>query len=108
MLDEVQEGIVGPVDVFEHENRGALVGERLEEPAPGSERFRPFGAVRDIGRDADQWLHPVPEPSRPAVIPSGSSQASSFDFAVAESSESRIPAWPLTISASAQKVMPSP
>ena len=37
MLDEVEQAVVGPLDVLEHEHDGVLLGERLEEPPPRDE-----------------------------------------------------------------------
>ena len=41
MVDEVEQAIVCPVDVLEHQHERSLVGEGLEIPAPGSERLVP-------------------------------------------------------------------
>ena len=38
LVDELEQVVVGPVEVLEHEHGGAALGERLEEPAPGRER----------------------------------------------------------------------
>ena len=40
-VDEVQQRVVGPVDVLEHQHRRAVLGECLEEPPPRRERLRP-------------------------------------------------------------------
>ena len=40
-VDEVQQGVVGPVDVLEHEHRRAVLGQRLEEPPPRRKRLHP-------------------------------------------------------------------
>jgi hypothetical protein len=37
MLDEVEEAVVGPVDVLEHEHERMSFGESLEEPTPRCE-----------------------------------------------------------------------
>ena len=37
MVDEVEQAVVGPVQILEHEDQGPLFGERLEEAAPGRE-----------------------------------------------------------------------
>jgi hypothetical protein len=39
VIDEVEQIVVGPVEILEHEYQGALLGERLEEAAPGREGF---------------------------------------------------------------------
>ena len=40
VVDEVEQAVVGPVQVLEDEHRGRCVGERLEELPPGGERAR--------------------------------------------------------------------
>jgi hypothetical protein len=37
LVDEVEQGIVGPVQILEHEHERPLVGQRLEEATPGGE-----------------------------------------------------------------------
>jgi hypothetical protein len=37
VVDEVEQPVVGPVDVLEHEHEGVILGERLPELAPGGE-----------------------------------------------------------------------
>ena len=39
MLDEVEQAVVRPLDVLEHEHDRPLLGKRLEEAPPGGERF---------------------------------------------------------------------
>ena len=39
MVDEVEQVVVGPVQVLEDEHEGPALGERLEEAAPGGERL---------------------------------------------------------------------
>ena len=39
VVDEVEQVVVGPVEVLEHEHERPLVGEPLEEAAPGGERL---------------------------------------------------------------------
>ena len=40
VVDEVEQAVVGPVQILEDEDERALLGERLEEPPPGRERLR--------------------------------------------------------------------
>ena len=39
LVDEVEQAVVGPVEVLEDEDEGAPLGQRLEEAAPGGERL---------------------------------------------------------------------
>ena len=41
LVEEVEEALVGPVDVLDDEDERALLGETLEEAAPGGERLVP-------------------------------------------------------------------
>ena len=61
MVDEVEQVVVGPVQVLEDEHERALLGEGLEEPSPGGEALRAVAARLTLGGEADQ---------RPQVSPS--------------------------------------
>jgi hypothetical protein len=39
VVDEVEQAVVGPVQVFEDEDEGVPLGESFEEPTPGRERL---------------------------------------------------------------------
>ena len=41
LVDEFEQPVVRPVEVFEHEHERAVLGERLEEAPPGGERLTP-------------------------------------------------------------------
>ena len=45
MVDEVEQAVVGPVQVLEDEHERTLLRERLEEAAPGAEGFAPAVAA---------------------------------------------------------------
>ena len=109
VVDEVEQAVVGPVEVLEHEHGRAPLGDRLEEATPGRGRGLGAGAGRPLA-DADERaqlrLEPAPLARRPgrAARP----RRRSFRSASAGASLSRMPASALTISPSAQKVTPSP
>jgi hypothetical protein len=46
VVDEVEELVLGPVQIFEHEHGRPLLGKRLEEPAPGDEALAALVASR--------------------------------------------------------------
>src|SRR5829696_28931 len=54
LLDEVEQGRVGPVQVLDHQDQGALPGDQVEEPPPGHEGLLPAGRPLGDGREADQ------------------------------------------------------
>jgi hypothetical protein len=103
VLEEGEHGFVRPVDVLEHEHRRRLFGHCLEERPPGGKELFPLRLRRRV--DADERQQALPQPF--AIGPSAST-APSFVVAVSWSSVSRIPVWALTISPSAQNVIPSP
>jgi hypothetical protein len=39
LVDEIQKAVIGPVDVFEHQHGGALLGHALDESPPSREGF---------------------------------------------------------------------
>jgi hypothetical protein len=53
-VEKVEQAVVGPVEVLEDEHRRALVGERLDEPAPRGERLAASIRSRPVLGDADQ------------------------------------------------------
>ena len=50
VVDEVEQPVVGPVQILEDEHERALLGERLEEAAPGGEGLVAAVAGRSILR----------------------------------------------------------
>ena len=103
VLEEREHRVVGPVQVLEDEHGRALLGDVLEEPPPRGEQLVALG--RDVASIPSSGSSRCRNHARSA--PSGRT-ASSFAVATSGGSDSRIPAWALTISPSAQKVMPSP
>ncbi len=67
VLDEVEEGRVGPLQVLEDEHDGALLGEPLEEEPPGGEEILPV-AGRVLG-EAEQVGESRLEPASLGFIP---------------------------------------
>ena len=56
-VDEVQQPVVGPVEVVHHEDKRAPLGERLQKDPPTCEELRPAVAELDVLRDqADERL----------------------------------------------------
>ena len=104
VLQECEHRVVRPVQVLEHQHR------RVAASAMCSRNRRQ--AVNSSSRSAEEDAS-IPSSGRSRwrnqarSSPSGST-ASSFAVAVAGSSDSRMPAWALTISPSAQNVIPSP
>lgn len=39
MVDEVQQVVIGPVQIFENEDEWSMLGHPLEEPPPGGKRL---------------------------------------------------------------------
>ena len=109
MLEELEHRRVGPVEVLDHQDQRVGGGHGLDEPAPGGEELGPLGLDRVRAGDAEQRASRAR--SQPRSDGSGSmpaTAASSLAAASAEGSDSRMPAWALTISPSAQNVIPSP
>ena len=107
MIDEVEQALVRPVEILEHEHERPLLGEPLEVAPPRGERLasgRPR-LPRPRPTSGSRW--------RTTHARSCSSTVSATDarsLAVASSSASFswIPACALTISPSAQKLTPAP
>ena len=112
LVDEVEQPVVGPVQVLEHEHGRATLGQRLEEAAPRRDRLARAGRRRAVaGAEPDERpqvpLHPAPL----AVVRERRSATARRELrrrATSAESDSRIPACALTISPSAQKATPSP
>ena len=60
VLDECQQRLVGPLEILEDEHQRALVGEPLEEEAPGGEQVLPVGV--DPLLQAEQVRQPRADP----------------------------------------------
>jgi hypothetical protein len=103
VLQEREEGGVGPVQVLEHEHRLALLRPGLQVAPPGRERLFLRNRLRRAPTSSAS-LALSPSPSRP----SASSARSSFAAAFAAESDSRMPHSALTTSPSAQNAIPSP
>ena len=104
VLEEGEHRLVGPVEVLEHEDGRAVLGEVLQEPTPGRELLLALGLR--AGLDPEQRQQPLAEPGTLGAL--GQDAASSLPVATSTVSDSRIPAWAFTISPRAQNVMPSP
>ena len=59
-LQERQHGVIGPVEILEHEHRRVGTRDPLEEPSPGGERFLAF--ARGFRLHPDEWSEPRTEP----------------------------------------------
>ena len=106
-LEEVEQTRVGPVQVLEDEHRRAVLSDALEEPPPGAEELV---AVARWAVETDEVTEPRLDPASllrvgDVLLEAGCETAAR---AVSSSSVSAIRARPRTISASAQKVTPSP
>ena len=110
LVDEVEEGVVCPVQVLEDEHERALVRERLQELSPGSERLA--AAIADRGLLAPEADEQAQERRDPVglgrIVDDTTNRRSQLRSTFAAGSLSRIPASALTISPSAQKLTPSP
>ena len=107
MLEERDEGLVGPVEVFDDKHGRSGSRELLEETSPRAEGFL---ALRWFcgGLQADQQCEAVAQ-IHARVCGSGSTSVrSSFEEMVSWSSVSKIPAWALTVPSRALKLIPSP
>ena len=110
LVDEVEQAVVGPVEVFEHEHERALLGECLEESPPGGEGLAAAVAAEPgVRLQADERAEVRLDPAGVVRVVDGILDCEAKLLA-ASSSESRswIPACAFTTSASAQKATPSP
>ena len=106
VVDEVEQAVVGPVQILEDEHERALLGERLEEAAPGGERLVAAVAA-ELARAA---LRPTSgrrccstqSRSASSAMSVGDASRASFSRPSPSASVSRIPACAFTISPSAQ------
>ena len=107
-VDEVEQRVVGPVQILDDDDRRRLGGHRLEEQPPARERLR---LTRSVGRGVDphQRADLVADPTGVGAFElRGIDRVSSFAAATAPSSESRMPHSCFTISASAKNATPLP
>ena len=108
-VDEVEQPVVGPLEVVDHEDERSPLGERLEEDPPAGEELRPAVAEpTSSGVEPDERLEARRDPARSASGTRSSTLSASFVAVSAASSFSWIPACALTISPSAQNETPSP
>ena len=109
VLEEVEQRVVRPVEILEHEDARPPRGQRLEEPAPGGERLLAADAppLRLARRRAARAVRRTTR-ARTRRRRDRRRIASSFAARLAGSSDSRMPASAFTISPSAQNVIPSP
>ena len=65
VVDEVEQVVVGPVQVLEDEHEGPALGERLEEAAPGRERLVAAVPARvALPREPDERAQVALDPAR--------------------------------------------
>ncbi len=112
VVDEVEQTVVGPVQVLEHQHQRPLLGKGLQEPPPGGERLAaPVAAghalVAAQAGEAGRWRRTQSPPRRRARA-SATLRRQLRAPRLPARSVSRIPACAFTISASAQKLRPSP
>ena len=109
VVDEVEKGVVRPVQVLEDEDERPLVRDRLEEAPPGRERLvASVPAPSSVSRPASGRRCPSIQAASAGSVTNRSTACCSFSSARSELSDSRMPACALTISPSAQNVTPSP
>jgi hypothetical protein len=64
VVEEVEHGVIGPMQVLDHQHRRALLGEHFEEPPPGRERLGPtIPAELDGAGQADQRPEVTADPA---------------------------------------------
>ena len=110
LVEEVEQAVVGPVQVLHHEDERPLMGQRLEEVPPRGERFASPVACRARFRceaDEREKVRLDPDGIGPSSIASSTARWI-FAAASAGGSCSWMPACALTISPSAHSVIPSP
>ena len=104
MVDEVEQAVVGPVEILEDEDERAPFGEGFEEPPPGGERLGLSIAadVLFVG-EPDQRAKMALDPFAVGSALEGfGDNTREFLLHLVRESVSRIPAWAFTISLSAQ------
>ena len=104
VLDQVEEGRLGPVDVVEHDDQRLLAASASSSLRIAQKTSPGCGLP---GRQPDRARDAVDRQIRVLVL-RGRSAAISLAGFVRRSSSSRSPAASLTISATGQNVMPSP
>ena len=64
LVDEVEQRVVGPVQILEHEHQRPPLGQRLEEAAPGGERLSALRSPRSSSAETDERPQMALEPLR--------------------------------------------
>ena len=110
MIDEVEQAVVRPVQVLEDENQRVLLGERFEETSPRGKRLRLSTTPAVLLRGP---AHERPEVAFDPLAVRGAVERFRDDLGellvnLSALSVSRMPAWALMISLSAQYVTASP
>ena len=108
VLDELEQGLVGPLHVLEDEHRRVPVGHALEEQPPRREEVLPLAGL--VLAEPEQLREPRLEPVALLGIehPAPRARRAASPCADAASSASPIRQRIRTISASAQYATPSP
>ena len=64
-VDEIEEAVVRPVQILEHEHRRPLLAHRLEEATPGGERLAAaLAAPTGVRPEAHEWPQVTDDPFR--------------------------------------------
>jgi hypothetical protein len=110
VVDEVEQDVVGPVQILEDEHERPVLGECLEEPPPCGEGLVAAIAARvGLARDADERAQVALDPGGAFGIGNEiRDHLVSFVSAATAESVSRMPACAFTISPTAQNATPSP
>ncbi len=65
VVDEIEQAVVGPLDVLEHKDERAALGQRLEEATPGGKRLAALVVAQLLVRaETDERLQPPDDPVR--------------------------------------------
>ena len=104
VLEEAEQRRVGPVDVLHDQHERRALRDRLQEPAPGREQLLLRRRLACVDPEQRQQARAQPR----QVVATRAATASSFAVATSGGSDSKMPACALTISPSAQNVIPSP
>jgi hypothetical protein len=104
LLDELEQGRVGPVQVLDDQDQGALSRDQVEEPPPGREGLVPAGRRLAGGPEPHQRGQSRLQPlALGGVTGDGADRRVEPAATSKGSSDSRMPAWALMISPRAQK-----
>ena len=109
VAEELEQRRVRPVQVLDHQDEGPVGGHRLDEASPGGEELGLVGAWALGIAQPEQRRQPCPEPlALRGLADERLQRGVQLAHHLHGGSDSRMPAWALTISPRAQKVMPSP